>query len=72
MFKKVRSSVVCVFPGYHTFWGVLWGSAAVEAVPPHVLLGADVVLHIQEALEDGVLLRWPAQQGELLVQGGPL
>lgn len=28
-----------------------------EAVPPHVLLGADVVLHIQEALEDGVLLR---------------
>lgn len=28
-----------------------------EAVPPHVLLGADVVLHIQEALEDGLLLR---------------
>lgn len=71
MYKKLTSSLVCMFPGYHSLWRVLWGSTAVEAVSPHVLLGADVVLHIQEALEDGLLLRWPALQGELLVQGGP-
>lgn len=39
------------------------------AVPPHVLLGADVVLHIQASLEDGVLLCRPAEPGESLVQG---
>lgn len=50
--------------------GVLRGPAALEAVPPHVLLGADVVLHLQGPVEDGLLLRRPAQQGELLVQGG--
>ena len=43
--------------GHQAFRGVLRGAAAVEAVPPHVLLGADVVLHLQEALEDGLLLR---------------
>ena len=72
VFLKVRTSVLCVFPGYHAVRGVLRGSAAVEAVPSHVLLGADVVLHVQEELQDGLLLRRPAQQGKLLVQGGPL
>lgn len=40
-----------------------------EAVPPHVLLGADVVLHLQASVEDGLLLRRPAEPGESLVQG---
>lgn len=40
-----------------------------EAVPPHVLLGADVVLHLQANVEDGVLLRRPAEPREPLVQG---
>lgn len=40
-----------------------------EAVPPHVLLGADVVLHLQASMEDGLLLRRPAEPGEPLVQG---
>lgn len=40
-----------------------------EAVPPHVLLGADVVLHLQARLENGLLLRRPAEPGEPLVKG---
>lgn len=56
--------------GHPAVRGVLRGPAALEAVPPHVLLGADVVLHLQGPVEDGLLLRRPAQQGELLVQGG--
>lgn len=67
------SLFMCVYlcvPGYRALWGVLWSSATVEAVPSHVLLGADVVFHIQEALEDGLLLRWSAQQRECMVQGG--
>lgn len=66
-----KNHSVCLFPGYQTFWGVLRGSAAVETVSPHVLLGAHVVLHVQEPLEDGLLLRWPPQQGKLVVQGAP-
>lgn len=58
--------------GYCAVSGVLRGSTAVEGVPPYVLLGADVVFYIQETLQDGLLLCWPAQQRELLVQGGPL
>lgn len=46
-------------------------TAGLEAVSPHVLLGTDVVLHLQEALEDGLLLRRPAQPGKPLVQGQP-
>lgn len=40
-----------------------------EAVPPHVLLGADVVFYVQASVEDGVLLRRPTEPGEPLVQG---
>lgn len=40
-----------------------------EAVSPHVLLGADVVFHLQARVEDGVLLRRPAEPGESVVQG---
>lgn len=49
---------------------MLRGPAALEAIPPHVLLGTHVVLHLQGSVEDGLLLRRPAEQGELLVQGG--
>ena len=48
---------------------MLRGPAALEAVSPHVLLGADVVLYLQGPVENGLLLRRPAEQGELLVQG---
>lgn len=48
---------------------MLRGPAALETVPSHVLLGADVVLYLQGPVENGLLLRRPAEQGELLVQG---
>lgn len=58
-----------MLPGGGTLWGRLQGPAGLEAVPSHVLLGADVVLHLQAGLEDGVLLCRPTEQGEPLVQG---
>lgn len=66
------SSLLCrftVLPGGSSFWRWLQGPADVEAVPPHVLLGADVVLHLQACVEDGVLLCRPAEPGESLVKG---
>lgn len=50
-----------MLPGRGPVRGRLQGPAGVETVPPHVLLGADVVLHLQAAVEDGVLLRRPAE-----------
>lgn len=35
-----------LLPGGGTLWRRLQGPADMEAVPPHVLLGADVVLHL--------------------------
>lgn len=67
--------VTCCFhrtlvpPGREAVWRWLQGPAGVEAVPPHVLLGADVVLHLQAGLENGLLLRRPAEPGEPLVKG---
>ena len=48
---------VAVVTGGVSLRGWLQGPAGVEAVPPHVLLGAAVVLHLQAAVEDGLLLR---------------
>lgn len=56
--------------GYRALSGMLRSSTAVEGVPSYVLLGTDVVLYVQETLQDGLLLCRPAQQRELLVQGG--
>lgn len=43
--------------------------AGVEADPPHVLLGTDVDSLVPAGVAAGVPLRWPAVQGEPLVQG---
>lgn len=48
---------------------MLRGSAILEAVSSHVLLGAHVVLHLQAPVEDGFLLRRPAKQRKHLVKG---
>ncbi len=49
--------------------GVYQQPAGVEADPPPVLLGADVDSLLPAGVAAGVPLRWPAVQGEPLVQG---
>jgi len=48
---------------------MLRGSAVLEAISSHVLLGAHVVLHLQAPVEDGFLLCRPAKQRKHLVKG---
>lgn len=49
--------------------GVHQQPAGVEADPPRVLLGADVDSLVPAGMAAGVPVRWPAVQGEPLVQG---
>lgn len=48
---------------------MLRGSAVLETVSSHVLLGAHVVLHLQAPVEDGILLCRSAKQRKHLVKG---